>query len=502
MSEYILAIDQGTTSTRSIIYNHAGRIIGQSQQEFKQHYPRSGWVEHDPSDIWVSTLGVMAGAIKDAQIDPADIAAIGITNQRETTLIWDKNTSEPIHNAIVWQCRRTEDICADLKKRGLEPKFNQKTGLVLDPYFSGTKIKWLLDNVEGARERAENGDLIFGTIDSWLIWKLSGGKKHITDATNASRTLIYNIHEHKWDEELLDILDIPANILPEVVSSSEVYTTTVAHHFFGQEVPIAGIAGDQQAATFAQSCFNEGMTKITIGTGAFLLMNTGNEPYISENGLLTTIAWQIGDEVTYALEGSIFNAGSAIQWLRDELSLIEDSGDSEFFARKVDDTDGVYLVPAFTGLGAPHWHPKARGTMVGISRGTTKNHLIRATLEAIVYQSRDLLIAMVEDTGIKFKEIRVDGGASANNFLLQFLADMSDSEVQRPVDTETTAAGSAFLAGLAVGFWENIEEIKKIRKIERTFEPNLSDAKREKLYKGWRKAIQSTLAWSDLQDEN
>lgn len=498
MNKFIMAIDQGTTSTRAMIYNKAGKIVGKSQQEFEQIYPKSGWVEHDPSDIWISTLGVMAGSIKDAKIRPSQIDGIGITNQRETTVLWDKETSEPIHNAIVWQCRRTNDICQDLREDGYEDLFNKKTGLVLDPYFSGTKVKWLLDNVDGARKRAENGEILFGTIDSWLIWKLSGGKRHVTDATNASRTLMYNIHEGEWDEELLDILDVPKDILPEVCSSSEVYTETVDYHFFGEEVPIAGIAGDQQAATFAQNCFDVGMTKITLGTGAFLLMNTGNDPYISENGLLTTIAWEIDGEVTYALEGSIFNAGSAIQWLRDELSLIEDAADSEFFAKKVDDTDGVYLVPAFTGLGAPHWHSEARGTMFGISRGTTKNHLIRATLESIVYQSKDLLEAMVEDTGIEFKEVRVDGGASANDFLLQFMADMIDTEVQRPVDTETTAAGSAFLAGLAVGFWDNLDEIERIRKVENVFEADLDSDKRKKLYDGWQKAIKGTLAWSDL----
>ena len=498
MNKFIMAIDQGTTSTRAMIYNKAGKIVGKSQQEFEQIYPKSGWVEHDPSDIWISTLGVMAGSIKDAKIRPSQIDGIGITNQRETTVLWDKETSEPIHNAIVWQCRRTNDICQDLREDGYEDLFNKKTGLVLDPYFSGTKVKWLLDNVDGARKRAENGEILFGTIDSWLIWKLSGGKRHVTDATNASRTLMYNIHEGEWDKELLDILDVPKDILPEVCSSSEVYTETVDYHFFGEEVPIAGIAGDQQAATFAQNCFDIGMTKITLGTGAFLLMNTGNDPYISENGLLTTIAWEIDGEVTYALEGSIFNAGSAIQWLRDELSLIEDAADSEFFAKKVDDTDGVYLVPAFTGLGAPHWHSEARGTMFGISRGTTKNHLIRATLESIVYQSKDLLEAMVEDTGIEFKEVRVDGGASANDFLLQFMADMIDTEVQRPVDTETTAAGSAFLAGLAVGFWDNLDEIERIRKVENVFEADLDSDKRKKLYDGWQKAIKGTLAWSDL----
>ncbi|MFW6378304.1 MAG: glycerol kinase GlpK [Bacillota bacterium] len=498
MDKFIMAIDQGTTSTRAMIYNKDGIIVGKSQQEFEQIYPKSGWVEHDPSDIWISTLGVMAGAIKKAKIKPAQIAGIGITNQRETTVIWDKETSDPIHNAIVWQCRRTNDICQNLREEGYEDLFNKKTGLVLDPYFSGTKVKWLLDNVDGARKRAENGELLFGTIDSWLIWKLSGGKRHVTDATNASRTLMYNIHEGEWDDELLDILDVPANILPEVCSSSEVYTKTVDYHFFGEEVPIAGIAGDQQAATFAQNCFEVGMTKITLGTGAFLLMNTGDKPYISENGLLTTIAWELDGEVTYALEGSIFNAGSAIQWLRDELSLIEDAADSEFFARKVDDTDGVYIVPAFTGLGAPHWHSEARGTIFGISRGTTKNHLIRATLESIVYQSKDLLMAMVEDTGIKFKEVRVDGGASANNFLLQFMADMIDTEVQRPADTETTAAGSAFLAGLAVGFWDSLDEIKEIRNVENIFEADLDSEKRGELYNGWQKAIQGTLSWADL----
>jgi len=495
--DYILAIDQGTTSTRAMIFNREGQVVGKSQQEFRQIYPRSGWVEHNPEDIWNSTREVIASAIKEAKIEIEQIAGIGITNQRETAVIWDKKTSKPIHNAIVWQCRRTADICQELKEQGYQETFQEKTGLVLDPYFSGTKIKWLLDNVPEARERARRGELLFGTIDSWLIWKLSGGSCHVTDYTNASRTLLFNIHELKWDQELLEILEVPRKLLPEVRSSSEVYTTTADSLFQGEKIPVAGIAGDQQAATFAQACFRKGLTKTTYGTGAFMLMNTGQQPYISNNGLLTTIAWGIGDEITYALEGSIFNAGSAIQWLRDELNLIEDAADSDYFARKVEDTNGVYVVPAFTGLGAPHWNPEARGTIVGITRATTKNHIIRATLEAIAYQSYDLFQAMSDDAGIELKEVRADGGAANNNFLLQFLAGISGSRVQRPVNTETTAAGSAFLAGLAVNFWESKVEIEKIRRVDVVFQPAMEDKTRQKLCRGWKRAVKTVLNWTN-----
>ncbi|SDL61902.1 glycerol kinase [Halarsenatibacter silvermanii] len=466
-ASYILAIDQGTTSTRAMIFDQKGKIVEKSQQEFQQIYPKSGWVEHDPADIWESTKSVMSAALQQSSLKAENIAGIGITNQRETTMIWDRETGEPVYNAIVWQCRRTTDICAELKDRGLEDIFQQKTGLLLDPYFSGTKVKWILDNIEGVRERAENGELVFGTVDSWLIWRLSGGKEHVTDYTNASRTLMYNIHELEWDEDLLEILDIPASLLPEVQESSSIFARTSPQNFFGYEKPIAGIAGDQHSATFAQACYKKGMIKSTYGTGAFMLMNTGADSYISENGLLTTIGWGLEGEINYCLEGSIFNAGSAVQWLSDELELLSDPADSEYFAQKVDDTDGVYIVPAFTGLGAPQWEPRARGTVVGVSRGTTRNHLIRATLEAVGYQSQDLLEAMYDDTGIECREIRVDGGAASNGFLLQFLADIADTTVQRPVNTETTAAGAAYLAGLAVNLWSDKEEIRGMRRVDK-----------------------------------
>ncbi len=494
----IMAIDQGTTSTRAMLFNSEGEILNKAQQEFEQIYPRPGWVEHDPQEIWETTKTVMSSVLQEVKFTAQDIAGIGITNQRETTLIWDKNTGEPIFNAIVWQCRRTTDMCSNLKKRGLEDKFQKKTGLLLDPYFSGTKIKWILDHVEGARKKARNGDLLFGTIDSWLVWKLSGEEKHVTDYTNASRTLVYNIKDLEWDQELLEILDIPAEILPEVQSSSSIFAYTDPTNFFGCKKPIAGIAGDQQSATFAQACLKKGMIKSTYGTGAFMLMNTGTEPYISDNGLLTTIGWGLEEEINYCLEGSIFNAGSAIQWLGDELELLSDPADSEYFAQKVEDTDGVYIVPAFTGLGAPHWEPRARGMIVGITRGTTRNHLIRATLEAIGYQSQDLLEAMEEDAGIDIKEIRVDGGAAQNNFLLQFLADVSREVVQRPVNTETTAAGAAYLAGLAVDYWENLQAISQLRKVEKEFEPQISAGKRNEYLQGWHNAVESALNWAEI----
>lgn len=494
--KYILAIDQGTTSTRALIFNQQGQMIGQAQQEFSQIYPEPGWVEHNPDEIWVSTLSVMAGALKEAKITAAEIAAIGITNQRETTVVWDRHTDDPVYNAIVWQCRRTTGICNQFKERGLEEKFKEKTGLVLDPYFSGTKIKWILDNVEGAREKAKKGELLFGTIDSWLIWKLTGGRVHATDYTNASRTLLFNIHKLDWDRELLEILDIPESILPEVFPSSYNYGITAPYHFFGEEVPITGVAGDQQAATFAQGCYEKGMTKITYGTGGFMLMNTGDRAVASNNGLLTTIAWGLEGKVNYALEGSIFIAGAAIQWLRDELGLIEDSADSAYFAGKVNHTDGVYVVPAFTGLGAPYWDPEARGMVVGLTRGSNKNHLIRATLESLAYQSKDVLMAMVEDSGIKLKDIKADGGAAANNLLLQFLADITGTPVERPVNTETTATGAAYLAGLEAGFWSGKEEILKARQVDRTFQPEMEVAKREELYRGWKRAVKAALSWS------
>ncbi|MFW5979191.1 MAG: glycerol kinase GlpK [Halanaerobium sp.] len=497
MEKYILAIDQGTTSSRAIVFNHDGEIVASSQREFTQHFPKPGWVEHDPDEIWGTTLAVMADAMGRKDINPSQIAAIGITNQRETTVVWDAETGKPIHNAIVWQDRRTASICDDLKDQGLEEKIKNKTGLVVDAYFSGTKIKWLLDNVDGARERAEKGELRFGTIDSWLIWKLTGGKTHVTDYTNASRTMVYNIFDLEWDQEMLDILEIPESMLPEVKQSSEVYGETADYHFFGQNVPIAGIAGDQQAATFGQVCYEKGTAKNTYGTGCFMLMNTGEKAVKSENGLLTTIAYGVDGKVNYALEGSIFIAGAAIQWLRDEMKLIDSAPESEEHARKVDDTGGVYVVPAFAGLGAPYWDMYARGTIVGLTRGSSRNHIIRATLESIAYQSRDVLEAMEADSGIELKKMRVDGGAAMNDFLMQFQADILGSEVERPEINETTALGAAYLAGLAVGFWENKEELIQKWKKDKDFKSKMTEDKREKLYKGWKKAVERSKDWSE-----
>ncbi|SEM68275.1 MULTISPECIES: glycerol kinase GlpK [unclassified Candidatus Frackibacter] len=502
MKEYILSIDQGTTSSRAIIFNKAGEAVNQAQKEFKQIYPKPGWVEHDANEIWGTTIGVVADALAQADIKAEQVAGIGITNQRETTVVWDIETGKPIHNAIVWQDRRTAGICDELKEAGLEEKIRNKTGLVVDAYFSGTKIKWILDNVAGAREKAEKGQLLFGTIDSWLIWKLTGGEVHVTDYTNASRTLIYNIHDLEWDEELLDILEIPESMLPEVKSSSEVYGETIDYHFFGKNVPIAGIAGDQQAATFGQGCYEAGMAKNTYGTGCFMLMNTGTEAVTSENGLLTTIAWGLDGEVNYALEGSVFVAGAAVQWLRDELNIINESPDSEYFATKVDSTDGVYVVPAFTGLGAPYWDMYARGAIVGLTRGTNRNHLIRATLESLAYQTRDVLEAMEADSGLELKELRVDGGAAANDFLMQFQADILGSGVERPIVTETTALGAAYLAGLAVGYWEDKDEILAKRRVDRTFEPKMEEKKKEKLYAGWKKAVKRAMDWEEVEEDD
>ncbi|TDO83459.1 glycerol kinase [Halanaerobium saccharolyticum] len=497
MEDYILAIDQGTTSSRAIVFDHDGEIVSSSQREFTQHFPKPGWVEHDPDEIWGTTLAVMADAMGRKNINPSQIAAIGITNQRETTVVWDAETGEPIHNAIVWQDRRTASICDDLKDRGLEEKIKNKTGLVVDAYFSGTKIKWLLDNVQGARKKAEAGKLRFGTIDSWLIWKLTGGKTHVTDYTNASRTMVYNIFDLEWDQEMLDILEIPESMLPEVKQSSEVYAETVDYHFFGQNVPIAGIAGDQQAATFGQVCYEKGMAKNTYGTGCFMLMNTGEKAVKSENGLLTTIAYGVDGKVNYALEGSIFIAGAAIQWLRDEMELIDSAPESEEHARKVEDTGGVYVVPAFAGLGAPYWDMYARGTIVGLTRGTSKEHIIRATLESIAYQSRDVLEAMEADSGIELKKMRVDGGAAMNDFLMQFQADILGSEVERPEINETTALGAAYLAGLAVGFWENKEELIEKWKKDKDFKSEMSADRRKKLYDGWKKAVGRSKDWAE-----
>ncbi|MGI1805254.1 glycerol kinase GlpK [Exiguobacterium sp. TDN 0502] len=494
-NKYILALDQGTTSSRAIIFDHDGKIVNSAQREFKQYFPQPGWVEHDANEIWGSILAVMSEALGTADIKPDQIAGIGITNQRETTVVWNKETGKPVYHALVWQSRQTSGICDDLKEQGLNQKFRDKTGLLIDAYFSGTKVKWILDNVEGAREQAEKGELLFGTIDTWLVWKLSGGKTHITDYTNASRTLMYNIYEQKWDEELLDILGVPASMLPEVRQSSEVYDKTVPYHFFGYEVPIAGIAGDQQAALFGQTCFEAGEGKNTYGTGCFMLMNTGEKAVSSDNGLLTTIAWGVDGKVEYALEGSIFVAGSAIQWLRDGLRMLKHAKDSEGYAAKVDSTDGVYVVPAFVGLGAPYWDSDVRGAIFGLTRGTDKEHFVRATLESLAYQTRDVLTAMEQDSGIELKTLRVDGGAVANNFLMQFQSDILGVPVDRPEINETTALGAAYLAGLAVGYWKDKAEIKQQWKLDHQFKPEMKEDDREQRYAGWQKAVEATMVF-------
>lgn len=492
MEQYIMSIDQGTTSSRAILFDKEGQIKGVAQREFKQYFPKSGWVEHDANEIWTSVLAVMAEVINENEVDPEQIKGIGITNQRETTVIWDKKTGRPIHHAIVWQSRQTQHICNELKEQGHEETFRNKTGLLLDPYFSGTKVRWLLDNVKGAREKAENGDLLFGTIDTWLVWKLSGGEVHITDYTNASRTLMYNIHDLKWDDELLELLDVPKAILPEVKESSEIYAHTKDYHFFGQEVPIAGIAGDQQAALFGQACFERGDVKNTYGTGGFMLMNTGEKPVTSESGLLTTIAYGLDGKVNYALEGSIFVSGSAIQWLRDGLRIINSAPQTENYATRVNSTDNVYFVPAFVGLGTPYWDSEARGAIFGLTRGTEKEHFIRATLESLCYQTRDVIEAMSKDSSIEVNNLRVDGGAVKNNFIMQFQADIVDTPVERPEVQETTALGAAYLAGLAVGFWEDKKDIADRWKLQKEFNPEMSEETRTKLYKGWKKAVEAT----------
>lgn len=494
---FVLAIDQGTTSSRAILFNQLGEIVAVAQQEFQQFFPQPGWVEHDANEIWTSTLTCIAEVLRKADASPAEVAVIGITNQRETTVVWDKNTGKPIHRAIVWQSRQTEEICENLRQKGYETIFRNKTGLLIDPYFSGTKVKWILDNVPGAREKAEKGELLFGTIDTWLVYNLSGKNVHVTDYSNASRTLMYNIYDLKWDDELLEILTVPRSMLPEVRSSSEVYANTVGHHFFGYEVPIAGIAGDQQAALFGQACFDAGMAKNTYGTGCFMLMNTGEKAVQSENGLLTTIAWGIDGKVEYALEGSVFIAGSAIQWLRDGLKLIETAPDSEMYATKVKSTDGVYMVPAFVGLGTPYWDSDARGAIFGLTRGTRKEHLIRATLESLAYQTKDVLDAMIKDAKIDLKSLRVDGGAVSNNFLMQFQADLLNANVERSKIQETTALGAAYLAGLAVGFWKDQVEIEKLWQKDVTFSPEMSESERNKLYKGWKRAVEATRAFKN-----
>jgi len=495
METYILALDQGTTSSRAILFNKKGEIAHIVQREFTQHFPKSGWVEHNPNEIWGSILSVIAECLAESNIKPTQIAGIGITNQRETTVVWEKETGKPIYNAIVWQSRQTVEICEELKAKGHEKLFRDKTGLLIDAYFSGTKLKWILDHVEGARERAERGELLFGTIDTWLVWKLSGGNAHVTDYSNASRTLMYNIHELKWDQELLDILSIPKVMLPEVRQSSEVYAETIDYHFFGCNVPIAGVAGDQQAALFGQTCFEKGMAKNTYGTGCFMLENTGEQAVKSEHGLLTTIAWGINGKVTYALEGSIFVAGSAIQWLRDGLRMVKDAAESEAYASRVTSSEGVYLVPAFVGLGTPYWDSDVRGAVFGLTRGTKKEHFIRATLEALAYQTKDVLMAMEADSGIALKSLRVDGGAVANNFLMQFQSDLLNVPVERPLVKETTALGAAYLAGLAVGFWKSQEEITAQWKTNGDFTANMSEEERQSLYEGWKKAVNATMAF-------
>lgn len=494
--KYILAFDQGTTSSRAILFDRKGQIVSVAQNEFEQHFPKPGWVEHDPDDIWSTQAGVAAEAVTKAGIKAKSIAAIGITNQRETTLVWDRTTGKPVYNAIVWQDRRTAAVTDRLKEEGYAETFRDKTGLVLDPYFSGTKIQWILDNVEGARKLAEQGKLAFGTVDSWLVWKMTGGGEHVTDATNASRTLLYNIHKQEWDVELLEILNIPKSMLPEVKSSSEEYGKT-AEDIFSTRIPISGIAGDQHAALFGQICTQRGMAKNTYGTGCFMLMNTGEEPISSENKLLTTIAWEADGKTEYALEGSVFIAGAVVQWLRDGLGLIKSSGEIEKLAGEVDHPDGVYMVPAFSGLGAPHWDPHARGIITGITRGTTSAHIGRAALESIAFQSTDLLRAMEADSGIELKELRVDGGASVNNLLMQFQADLLGVPVVRPKITETTALGAAYLAGLAVGFWSGRDEIAEQWSIDNRFDPDMERDKVQELYKGWHEAIKRAKGWEE-----
>lgn len=495
MKKYVIALDQGTTSSRTIIFDKEQNIVGVAQKEFTQFYPKQGWVEHNPMEIWSSQYGVLNEAMAQAGIRADEVAAIGITNQRETTVVWDKNTGIPVYNAIVWQCRRTSNICDELRaKEGMADYVRENTGLQIDAYFSGTKIKWILDNVEGAREKAEAGDLLFGTVDTWLLWKLTEGRVHATDYTNASRTMIYNIKELKWDEKLLAEMNIPASMLPEVKKSSEVYGET---NINGVMVPISGIAGDQQAALYGQTCFLPGEAKNTYGTGCFLLVNIGEEMKLSNNGLVTTIAATSHDKVQYALEGSIFVGGAVIQWIRDELKLIYDSKDSEYFATKVKDNAGVYVVPAFVGLGAPHWDQYARGAILGLTRGANRYHIIRAALEAIAYQTKDVLVAMEKDAGIELQNLKVDGGASVNNFLMQFQADILDRSVLRPVIAETTALGAAYLAGLAVGFWANEDEVKTKWAVDGEYNPKMAGEDRDALYAGWQKAVGRSLDWEN-----
>ncbi len=495
MAKYIMALDAGTTSNRCILFNKKGEMCSVAQKEFTQYFPQPGWVEHDADEIWSTQLEVAKTAMANLGVTAADISAIGITNQRETTIVWDKYTGDPVHPAIVWQCRRTSEYADSLKAKGLTEAYQQKTGLVIDAYFSATKLKWILDNVEGVRERAEKGDLLFGTVETWLIWKLTKGQVHITDYTNASRTMLFNINTLQWDDEILSELNIPKCMLPEVKPSSCIYGSANPI-FFGAPIPIAGAAGDQQAALFGQTCFTAGEAKNTYGTGCFLLMNTGEKPVFSKNGLVTTIAWGLDGKVTYALEGSIFVAGAAIQWLRDEMHFIDSSQDSEYMARKVDDTNGCYVIPAFTGLGAPYWDQYARGTIVGLTRGVNKYHIIRATLESLAYQVNDVLQAMEADSGISLEALKVDGGASANNLLMQMQADISGAPVERPVCVETTAMGAAYLAGLATGYWASKENVLENWAIDRSFRPDISDEKRQKKVKNWKKAVKYAFDWA------
>lgn len=492
---YVVALDQGTTSSRAIIFDHDARIVAVSQREFTQHYPQPGWVEHDPMEIWATQSSTLTEALAKSGIHNDQIAAIGITNQRETTIVWEKATGKPVYNAIVWQCRRTAAICEELKARGLDSYVRENTGLLLDAYFSGTKVKWILDNVEGAREKAERGELLFGTVDTWLIWKMTNGEVHVTDPTNASRTMLYNIRDLQWDGHILQELGIPESMLPQVRPSSEVYGYTTRGG--GAQIPISGIAGDQQAALFGQLCFEKGMAKNTYGTGCFLLMNTGETPVKSESGLLTTIAVGPTGNVNYALEGSVFMGGATVQWLRDELRLIDDATDTGYSAGKVKDSNGVYLVPAFVGLGAPYWDPYARGAIVGLTRGANRNHIIRAALESIAYQSRDVLDAMQKDSGIRLASLKVDGGAVANDFLMQFQSDIMGTKVIRPKLIETTALGAAFLAGLAVGFWKSTAELSDKFSVDREFAPSLPAEQRDQLYAGWQKAVTRAQHWTN-----
>lgn len=500
--KFIMAIDQGTTSSRAIIFNKKGEMVASYQKEFPQIFPKAGWVEHDANLIWNSVQSVIAGAFIESGVKPSQIEAIGITNQRETTVVWDKNTGLPIYNAIVWQSRQTAYLADELIDAGYKELFHQKTGLVIDAYFSATKIRWILDHVEGAQERAERGDLLFGTIDTWLVWKLTNGATHVTDYTNAARTMLFNINDLQWDEEILEILNIPTTMLPEVKSNSEIYGTTASFHFYGGEVPISGMAGDQQAALFGQLAFEKGMVKNTYGTGSFIIMNTGEEALISKNNLLTTIGYSINGKVNYALEGSIFVAGSAIQWLRDGLKMIESSPESERLAEKSTNNDEVYIVPAFTGLGAPYWNSDARGSVFGLTRGTTREDFVKATLQSIAYQVRDIIETMQSDSGIEIPVLKVDGGAAMNDFLLQFQADILGIEIARATNLETTALGAALLAGLAVGFWRDMDEIRSLNATSQLFKPEMNNARKEQLYRGWQKAVAATQLFAERDETN